>query len=222
MLPLITGGLLAGASHVVMGPDHLAALAPMAVDDSKRAMKLGFQWGLGHGLGGLIVGGLAVFAKSAIDIEGFSAWAEFLVGPLLIGLGVWAFYRARGVVVHVHEHTHEGSTHNHAHVHKTGEHDEAAHGAHRHGALWVGTLHGVAGSGHLLAVVPAMALPTNEAIVYLMAYFVAAVGAMTFFGHLVGLLVRAAKPSSLAWILRGSAVLAIAIGCVWLSNGLPS
>ena len=36
-------GLIAGAAHVITGPDHLAAVAPIAVDDPRRATRLGFQ-----------------------------------------------------------------------------------------------------------------------------------------------------------------------------------
>mgnify|MGYP003315356662 CR=1 FL=1 len=46
----ILSGLVAGAAHVVTGPDHLAALAPIAVQEPARAAKLGFRWGLGLSL----------------------------------------------------------------------------------------------------------------------------------------------------------------------------
>jgi hypothetical protein len=49
MMALLTG-LFAGALHVLAGPDHLVALAPIAADKPRRALSLGLRWGLGHGL----------------------------------------------------------------------------------------------------------------------------------------------------------------------------
>ena len=48
---LVVSGLLAGSMHVVSGPDHLVALAPLALHDKKRAYGVGALWGLGHGVG---------------------------------------------------------------------------------------------------------------------------------------------------------------------------
>jgi hypothetical protein len=44
-------GLLADALHVLAGPGHLVALAPIAADKPRRALSFGLHWGLGYGLG---------------------------------------------------------------------------------------------------------------------------------------------------------------------------
>lgn len=219
---IILSGLIAGAAHVVAGPDHLAAVAPIAATDPKRAVRLGLQWGLGHGLGALALGLIGVFARDAVNIEAFSAWAEFLVGPMLICVGAWGLYQARGVTLHVHNHEHDGTEHRHAHVHAPGAHEASTHTEHSHAVLWVGALHGAAGTGHLLAVVPALSLQRAEAVVYLLAYFVAAVGSMGLFGALVGSVARSARPAALTWIMRTTATAAIVIGFVWLKQAWPA
>ena len=53
----ILAGLAAGGLHVFAGVDHLAALAPLAVEAPSKAGRTGGFWGLGHGLGVVIVGG---------------------------------------------------------------------------------------------------------------------------------------------------------------------
>ena len=48
-------GFIAGLGHVLSGPDHLAALAPFAVDRPRHALRVGTQWAVGHSCGvGLI------------------------------------------------------------------------------------------------------------------------------------------------------------------------
>jgi len=47
MLAATLAGLAAGLIHVLSGPDHLAAVAPLA-GGRGRAWRAGFLWGLGH------------------------------------------------------------------------------------------------------------------------------------------------------------------------------
>ncbi|MEZ4432716.1 MAG: hypothetical protein R3F65_09905 [bacterium] len=156
-------GLLAGSAHVVTGPDHLAAVAPLAVAHPTRAAAAGARWGLGHGLGVAALGALGLAARQAIDIDAWSTAAESLVGFLLIAIGAWAIRRAGRLVIHDHPHAHDGDRHAHPHLHvAVADHDHPdAHRAHRHAPLWIGALHGAAGAGHLFGVLPALALPTS-------------------------------------------------------------
>ena len=216
-------GLVAGAAHVVTGPDHLAALAPIAVQDPKRAARMGFRWGLGHGLGVAALGGLGIFARTWLDVAALSAWAEVLVGFVLVVVGGWAFLTASRLVVHDHAHGHEDADHSHLHVHATfADHDAAdAHRGHNHAAFFVGALHGAAGTGHLLGLLPSLALPPLEAALYLAAYFIAAVLAMVGFGGLMGYFVRNRGPGVLKRAMYGSSALAIVLGVYWVGATWP-
>ena len=166
---IVLAGLIAGAAHVVTGPDHLAALTPLAMNDPQKARRLGFQWGMGHGLGAVILGLLGIAIKSSLDVASWSAWTEFSVGFLLLFIGVWSFKRASRIVVHSHPHVHEhadhhhGHSHEHMHVHESDHegHAPEKHQAHTHAAFLVGMLHGGAGTGHLLGVLPSLALTTD-------------------------------------------------------------
>jgi ABC-type nickel/cobalt efflux system permease component RcnA len=216
----VLSGLAAGCVHVVAGPDHLAAVAPIAAENPRRAAASGFKWGLGHGLGALCIGLLAMGLRHLIDVEAVSAWMEFLVGFMLIGIGVWAFRRASQLQIHVHKHEHDGDAHKHIHVHDEAaikEHNPAEH-AHSHAALYVGALHGAAGTGHLLAVLPSLALPPLDAVMYLIAYFIAAVLSMTAFGAVLGYI---ANGKRIRWTMYLSSCVSIVIGCYWLSITWP-
>ena len=60
---------------------------------------------------------------------------------------------------------------------------------HAHASFCMGVLHGVAGSSHFFGVLPALALPTRaRRFIYIGAFGVGTVAAMTAFAAAVGLL----------------------------------
>lgn len=228
MTPALVGAL-AGLMHVVSGPDHLIAVAPLAVQKPGLGLRVGTAWGFGHATGVIGLGLLGVFARTFIDIDRVSRWSEVLVGAVLVGIGVWALRQSRKVVLHRHAHLHEqahGETskpgHEHLHVHVTDEpHTEQAHRHHKRGAFGVGILHGVAGTGHLLGVVPALALSAPQGLVYLLAYGVAAVLAMAAFGGLMGSVGHRLSPHVLRRMMQTLGGVAIGIGMFWMASGWP-
>ena len=220
MLTLLTG-LAAGAVHVVSGPDHLAALAPIAADQPRRAAALGFRWGLGHGLSVVILGALAILAREFINVQVFSEWSEFAVGFVLIGVGFWGLRQANRLVIHHHEHTHDNDLHTHLHIHTHPPRDihEEGHRGHNHAAFFVGALHGAAGTGHLFGVLPSLALPVEFAVLYLLSYVLGAVGAMVAFGYGLGRFARWGTPRMVRGLVYVSALCAIGVGIAWI--GMP-
>ena len=94
MIPILTG-FSAGALHVFAGVDHLAALAPAAVADPPSATRTGVSWGLGHGLGVLLIGLIGLVFRGFVDLTEWADWAEFIVGFLIVAIGVWAIWRSR-------------------------------------------------------------------------------------------------------------------------------
>lgn len=223
MMLIMGTGLVAGCLHVFSGPDHLAALAPMAIRDKRKAIGLGALWGLGHGMAVSVVASLALMAKHVINVQAISAWSEFLVGLLLVVVGLWAIRRALQLVVHSHGHDHNHDSHGHAHlhVHVGSEHDPATHQGHSHAALGIGFLHGAAGTGHLFGVIPALALPPAQAAVYVAAYLCAAVGSMALFGGLLGKIADVGGQGTMRSLMMGSGACAVGIGVFWAASGWP-
>lgn len=221
MIALLSG-LAAGAVHVITGPDHLAAIAPLALDKWKKAIAIGFRWGLGHSSGVLLVGLLALIARELIPVEVLSGWAERLVGVLLIGIGIWGLRRSLQTRLHAHEHTHDGTTHVHFHAHGQREAhppvEKKAH-SHAHAAFVVGTVHGIAGGSHFVGVVPAL-LFTNrvDGLMYLSAFGVGTVLGMIAFAAALGLASQRMEhhPTRLRWVTSGASASAIALGCYWI------
>jgi hypothetical protein len=217
-------GLLAGALHVFAGPDHLAALAPLSLRARRRAWLVGLRWGLGHSLGVLAVAALAWALREGVDFEALGSWGERLVGGAMVLLGLWGFRSLFRDRLHAHAHSHEGREHVHFHVHGPRE-EHGASGAHvhAHAAFWVGTLHGLAGTAHLLGILPSLALPSlGETCGYLGAFAVGTVSAMVFFASTVGLLARG--PRFHRWALGAASAICALVGIAWIIlplSGIP-
>lgn len=144
MLTFLTG-LIASMAHVVTGPDHLAAVTPLAIDSRKKSWIIGFSWGLGHTIGMLLIGLLFILFKEFLPIKAISKHSDTVIGFLLIGIGCWAilriylrhthrnmphahFHTTPYLYTHIHKHTHElrpifdhvhhdRAGHNHSHNH---------------------------------------------------------------------------------------------------------
>lgn len=179
---MITGtvllfGLLFGMQHALEA-DHLAAVATLVTreKDTRRVIRQGVFWGLGHSLTLLLFGGL-VMVIGVVLSERWVHGLEGAVGVMLVLLGLDLLRRLRRERVHFHAHAHPRSpapaeaqaaaapagttaavatTHFHAHSHRdeTAPHDRQQH-RHEHRplplrALLVGMVHGLAGSAALV------------------------------------------------------------------------
>jgi hypothetical protein len=211
-------GLVAGIIHVWSGPDHLAAIAPLAVRQPRRSWIAGARWGFGHSAGVAVIGLLSLWLRDLIPVALLSSWGERMVGVMLIGIGAWAFK------VHAHEHEHDGERHLHihAHTHPSAHERKEAHGHHTHAAFGIGILHGLAGSSHFLGVLPILAFPTHsQAIGYLAAFGVGTIASMAVFSSLMGLLTTrytAGSTKVYRGLMSACAAIAIGVGCFWLTN----
>ncbi len=187
-------GFIAGAAHAVSGPDHLAAVAPLSSANAAQGWRVGAQWGVGHAIAVIAVGCLALGTRHALPWDLISSISERMVGIVLIGLGLWGIRRVLKHRLHAHEHDHDHPPVQHSHVHlHADEEDPACDKTHSHGhtAMGIGALHGLAGGSHMLAAVAALAFPSLvEAGLYLAAYAIGTIAAMTLFSALVAKWVR--------------------------------
>ena len=119
MLTFLTG-FIASIAHVATGPDHLAAVTPLAIDSRKKSWLVGFSWGLGHTIGMLLIGLLFVLFRDLLPVEAISRHSDTVIAFLLIGIGIWALIRmyrqhSHGYLPHAHFHT---TPFLYAHIHK--------------------------------------------------------------------------------------------------------
>lgn len=216
MLLIAISGALAGFLHVLSGPDHLTAVAPLAASDGRRGWLAGWTWGIGHSAGVLLVAMAAILLRLQLPpIEIVSAWSERVVGVALIGVGLWALRRSNTLGAARHTHGHE----EHEHLHVTKGPAWLRRLGHAHASLYLGVLHGVAGSSHFLGVLPALALPSTAAsAAYITGFGVGTVGAMTVFAAGVGYvsigLGRRVWPQRA--LMLTSSLAALVVGSYWL------
>lgn len=175
LLVAALAGISAGTIHALSGPDHLSAVAPLVINERSRRWRMGLFWGIGHSLGVWIIGLIALVLRGFLPIESLSSWSERLVGVVLIGVGLWGLRRAfaaRLPAPHIH---HE---------------DEEEAGKKRPGraAVLIGGLHGLAGSSHIVGLLPALAFPSRAAsAAYVVGFGLGAILGMTAFSTTFGL-----------------------------------
>ena len=95
LLPLLSG-LLAGALHVLGGPD-VVGLAPFSVEAGRQAWRVGLRWGIGHASASVLLGLVAYSARDLLDLDLLSESGEALAGLLLVAIGVWGLWHLRHV-----------------------------------------------------------------------------------------------------------------------------
>lgn len=191
MIALLSG-LFAGSLHVLSGPDHVAAVAPLTIRSPRAGGLLGVLWGVGHGSGILLWLAIAHALRQLTDLTLPAAALEALVGVSLIALGSVSMIGER------------------AHRHDLGRGWLAA--------LAMGALHGSAGAGHLFAVLPTLGLSAGGALQYTSGYMVAGVVAMASVGLLLGRLGERWPDRRRVRRLCGLAV--IGLGLVWFGSAL--
>ena len=186
-MELLLIGFAAGFVHVLSGADHLAALAPFATHRKQNAAwRLGLHWGLGHAGGIALIGLLVWLLKGTAGAEWLSSGAERLVGLILIAGGALGIRSLLHHRVHTHEHDHPGIRHSHIHESLGQANSHESH-KHSHAALGIGLLHGTAGGTHLWVILPTLAIASFAGVVlYLAAYALATVTAMTLFSSGLG------------------------------------
>jgi ABC-type nickel/cobalt efflux system permease component RcnA len=238
MLQFITG-ISAAIAHVLSGPDHLAAVTPLAIESRRKSWGIGMAWGIGHTLGMLMIGLLFFFFRDFIPIDAISEHSEQLVGLLLIGIGGWAIAKVfvkKEVGKHSHPHFHKiENTGDYIHIHKHthGEaHSHSEAGAHSHShpkshqqnikaALGVGIFHGLAGVSHLIAVLPTLALPSKkDAALYLGGFGAGTIIAMVVFAAILGAISgktsSSGRPKIYNMMRIAGGLVAIGIGIWWI------
>jgi ABC-type nickel/cobalt efflux system permease component RcnA len=159
MFAILGMGFVLGLQHA-MEADHVAAVAALASGKRKpkQIWQHGLFWGLGHALALSAFAGAVVMARGEIS-GGLAAMLELAVGLMMVTLGGLVIWRLLREKIHFHIHRHaSGPTHFHAHSHadetRTHDRDHHQHDHKRHGtrrSLFVGIMHGLAGSAALVA-----------------------------------------------------------------------
>ncbi len=198
-LSILALGFVLGIKHAIE-PDHIIAVSTIASQSKKllRSSLAGVFWGIGHTATLFIVGIIFILMKDEIPAE----WAmslEFLVGIMLVYLGVTTILSFKNI--HIHEHEHDTEEHKHVHSHEhSGKHEHK----HRHKnvsylkSLLIGLVHGLAGSGAMILLTMSTVKSVWEGAIYILIFGAGTVVGMLFFTTIIGIpFVFSAKKISL-------------------------
>jgi hypothetical protein len=123
---MVSGALALGASHAFEA-DHLAAVSAFVSTrpTARRAARFGLGWAAGHAVSLMLFGSVLYGLKLALP-EAAVAWFERAAGAGLLVVGIWALAQLR---------------------------KGAGDVPHRHGKgpVWLGMLHGLAGTAAFVA-----------------------------------------------------------------------
>lgn len=187
MFGILGLGFVLGMQHALEA-DHIAAVSSIAARRTNVGdiVRHGLTWGLGHTITLSLFAGAAILLGHAIP-EHLAQPLEGAVGIMMVGLGahvLWRLWRDR---VHFHAHGHgDGTVHLHAHSHAedTVPHARSTH-SHAHGFRWrslfVGLMHGMAGSAALLVLAVSQVEKPFQGVLYIVLF---GIGSMIGMGAL--------------------------------------
>ncbi|MGI8386688.1 urease accessory protein UreH domain-containing protein [Robertmurraya sp. P23] len=165
----ISLGFLLGIKHAIE-PDHVIAVSTVASQSKKiwRSSLIGVFWGIGHTATLLLTGVLMILLKGNIPEE----WAmslEFLVGIMLVYFGVTTFQSIKNYNKHT---AHEPN--------QMGKRTSLK-------AVFMGFIHGLAGSAAMVLLTLSTVSTLWEGIVYILIFGLGTIVGMLVFTTIIGL-----------------------------------
>lgn len=204
MTTLLIFGFLIGMRHALEA-DHLAAVAAISTKEHslRASIKHGAIWGLGHTTTLFLFGSIVIFMNTIISQQ-MADRLEFAVGIMLVLLGVDVLRRFIKERIHYHSHQHNNATaHFHAHSHGgERDHGQSKHD-HRHEkfpyrTLFIGFMHGLAGSAALILLTLDTIKSVPLSMVYILLFGVGSIAGMALLSMVIAVPLRAS--SKLTWL----------------------
>ena len=179
---LLGFGFVVGLKHAFEA-DHLAAVSTIVSQTRsvKKSSIIGAIWGLGHTTTLLLVGLLLLAFKITIP-NSLALSLEFLVGLVLVILGIDVLRKVVRERMHFHAHTHGSKEHVHFHSHKS----KNLH-THAHRSFLIGLVHGLAGSAALMLLVLATVDSVVKGLFYILIFGFGSVFGMLLMGGVIAL-----------------------------------
>jgi sulfite exporter TauE/SafE len=192
---IILAGLSIGLLHA-FEPDHLTAISTQvsnsnySIDNSKKSglmnltinsSLIGALWGVGH-TSSIIVIGLLIAGLSLNITNDFFIGAEVIVGFMLIILAILTLSnKSIFKQKHIHPHKHSKEVvHIHSHTHSINH-------KHGHKSYLIGCIHGIAGSGSLVALIASTMNGLDAMVYFLILFGVGSIIGMTVASGIIGL-----------------------------------
>ncbi len=222
MLSLLFLGFIVGMRHALEA-DHFAAVSALASKglNTRQAIRHGVAWGLGHTIT-LFLFGVSVLLVDQLIPAKLAETLELAVGGMLILLGIDVLWRASKNRIHYHLHKHDNkNSHFHAHSHAgEGEHAKSEH-SHKHDndfpirALFIGLIHGMAGSAALILFTTNSVPSIGLGLAYIALFGIGSIVGMALLSMIISIPIHASS-KRLTWLHNG---LQLSIGIFTLGIG---
>lgn len=177
LLSILGIGFILGIKHAIE-PDHVIAVSTIASESKKlwRSSLTGVFWGIGHTATLFIVGISIILMKGEIP-ELWALSLEFLVGIMLVHFGLSAiisFKKNRDKESYLHKHGHTES-------------DDKPLGSAYAKPLFMGFVHGLAGSAAMVILTMSTVNSVWEGILYILIFGLGTVVGMLCFTTIIGI-----------------------------------
>jgi len=183
---LLGFGFLLGVKHAFEA-DHIAAVSTIVskYKSIKKSSLAGALWGFGHTISLLSVGLAVLLLKIKIP-EKIALSFEFIAGVMLVILGFNVLITINKNRVHLHKHKHGKEQHIHLHSHKLTKQHQHEHLS-LNKSLFIGLVHGLAGSAALTLLVLAAINSVLLGLFYMLIFSIGTVIGMAFISSIIAL-----------------------------------
>jgi sulfite exporter TauE/SafE len=218
---ILAMGFVLGIKHAIE-PDHVIAVSTIASQSKKlyRSTLAGVFWGIGHTSTLFLTGIILILMKGEIP-EKWAMSLEFLVGIMLVYLGLSTILSFKNIHVHQHEQNGIEHTQYHSHLHKGDhKHNHSQNNVSYIKSMLIGFVHGLAGSGAMVLLTMSTVNSVWEAIFFILIFGVGTVIGMLFFTTIIGIpFVYSAKKVNLNKTLtRITGVISTVFGIYYMYN----
>ncbi|WP_227939602.1 urease accessory protein UreH domain-containing protein [Alkalihalobacillus deserti] len=174
-LSILALGFVLGIKHAVE-PDHVIAVSTIASQSKKlwRSSLSGVFWGIGHTATLFIFGIIVILMKGDIP-DNWAMSLEFLVGIMLVYLGITSILSFKNIHLHKHEQVQKNSA---GHRHKKVTYIKS---------MIIGFVHGLAGSAAMILLTMSSVNNVWEGATYILIFGVGTVIGMLFFTTILGI-----------------------------------
>ena len=182
LVSLLSLGFILGLKHS-LDADHVVALTAIIsqVKSMKESSFFGMVWGIGHTATLFMVGLIILFFKLKIP-DTLALYFEFIVGIVLVLLGLDVLRKVFRNKPHLHRHKHDKIIHTHFH-----SHGASTPHSHIHRSFIVGMVHGLAGSAALMLLVLTTVDSFFHGLTYILVFGAGSTLGMLMVGGIVGL-----------------------------------
>jgi len=219
LLTVLILGFILGIKHA-MEPDHVIAVSTIASQSKKlgKSALAGVFWGIGHTATLLVMGVTLILMKGQIPEE-WSMSLEFLVGIMLVYLGLSSIVAYRQTRTQSHLYKHEATVHTHFHSRAAMQSHQYDHaGISYRKSVLIGFVHGLAGSAAMVLLTMSTVSGIWQSCAYILVFGAGTIAGMMLMTTAIGIpfVISAGKQKCNRLLSQGTGWISAAFGLYYM------